>query len=181
MGKKLTFWRKNSPVMVRWFSKKSNVKMFKECPKLPVMYNMAIVRKSNSWTMDETHKKEFQISRLKYTGSCLTLSFTHLVSRRVHSMQKYSPIPTSTFPHLSITKQYLLPTHKNKPQVHNYFLITPIHSCGPYYLVYNRKSVLNTYISVNFIKISFQFWKKIIITTILSMFKFQGLFSKKVC
>ena len=111
----------------------------------------------------------------------LTLSFTHLVSRRVHSTQKYSPIPTSTFPHLSITKQYLLPTHKNKPQVHNYFLITPIHSCGPYYLVYNHKSVLNTYISVNFIKISFRFWKKIIITTILSMFKFQGLFSKKVC
>ena len=30
--------------------------MLKECAKLLVMYGMSIVKKSNSWTMDETHK-----------------------------------------------------------------------------------------------------------------------------
>ena len=46
---------KNSPVE-SWggLSKKSNVKMSKECPKLAVMHNTLIVKKSNSWTMDET-------------------------------------------------------------------------------------------------------------------------------
>ena len=46
---------KNNPV-VGWggLSKKSNVKMWKECPKLAVMHNMSIVKKSNSWTMDDT-------------------------------------------------------------------------------------------------------------------------------
>ena len=82
-------------------------------------------------------------------------------------MQKYSPIPTSTFPHLSITKQYLLPTHKNKPQVHNYFQITPIHPCGPYYLVYNHKTVLNTYISRKFYKNIFSIFEIFVVTTIL--------------
>ena len=33
----------------------SNIKMPKECPKLPVMYDKYIVKKSDSWTMDETH------------------------------------------------------------------------------------------------------------------------------
>ena len=36
-------------------SMKSNVKMSNEYPKLPVMYNMSIVKKSNSWAIDETH------------------------------------------------------------------------------------------------------------------------------
>ena len=46
---------KNSPVEgLGGLSKKSNVKMSKECPKLAVMHNTLIVKKSNSWTMDET-------------------------------------------------------------------------------------------------------------------------------
>ena len=28
--------------------------MSKECPKLAFMHNMSIVKKSNSWTMDDT-------------------------------------------------------------------------------------------------------------------------------
>ena len=40
--------------------------MAKEYPKLPLMCNMSIVKKSNSWTMDEAHNKEVDISRLKY-------------------------------------------------------------------------------------------------------------------
>ena len=34
--------------------------------KLPAMYDMSIVKKSNSWTMDEAHKKELDTSRLKH-------------------------------------------------------------------------------------------------------------------
>ena len=46
----------NSPVPgYDCLSKKSNVKMSKECPKLP-----------NTWTMDEAHEKELDISRFRY-------------------------------------------------------------------------------------------------------------------
>ena len=38
-----------------WFKYEVNVKMSKEYPKLPAMYNMSIVKKSNSLTIDETH------------------------------------------------------------------------------------------------------------------------------
>ena len=30
------------------------------------MYNMSILKKLNSWTMDEAHKKELVIKRLKH-------------------------------------------------------------------------------------------------------------------
>ena len=36
-------------------SKKSNIKMSKECPKLAVMYDVSNVEMSDSWTVDETH------------------------------------------------------------------------------------------------------------------------------
>ena len=50
-----SYTKKNSHVE-GWggLSKKSNVKMSKECPKLAVMHNTLIVKKSNCWTMDET-------------------------------------------------------------------------------------------------------------------------------
>ena len=35
--------------------------MSKKCPELPVMYDMSIFKKSNSWTMNEAHKKELDI------------------------------------------------------------------------------------------------------------------------
>ena len=40
--------------------------MSKDSQKLPVMCNMLIVKKSNSWTMDEAHTKELNISRLTF-------------------------------------------------------------------------------------------------------------------
>ena len=39
--------------------------MSKECPKLSVMYDMTIVKKSNSWTMDEAHKKQLGHKQFK--------------------------------------------------------------------------------------------------------------------
>ena len=49
--------------------------MSKECPKLPVMYDMSIVKKSNSWTMDEAHKKELDIRGLKHTEVNFEVTF----------------------------------------------------------------------------------------------------------
>ena len=60
-------FKKNSPVQGSGGLSKSNVKMTKECPKFPVMCNMSIVKKLNSWTMDEVpktgtwHKEVIQI------------------------------------------------------------------------------------------------------------------------
>ena len=49
--------------------------MSKECPKLPVMYNKSIVKQSNSSTMDEAHKKELDISRLKHNEINFEVTF----------------------------------------------------------------------------------------------------------
>ena len=35
--------------------------MSKECPKLVVMHNVSIVKKSNSWTMDENKSAKFDL------------------------------------------------------------------------------------------------------------------------
>ena len=46
---------KNSSVLcLGGLSKKSNVKMSKECPKLAVMHNTSIFKKLNSWSMFKT-------------------------------------------------------------------------------------------------------------------------------
>ena len=58
-----------------WFKQEVKFKMSKECPKLPVTYNMSNVKKSNHSTMYGVHKKKFDISRLKHNRSILGVTF----------------------------------------------------------------------------------------------------------
>ena len=60
--------------------------MSKECPKLPVMYNMSVVKMSNSWTMNEAHEKEFDISRLKYMRPILRSHLKVLQITQQHNL-----------------------------------------------------------------------------------------------
>ena len=54
--------------------------MSKECPKLPVMYNMSIFKKLNSWTMDEVPEKEVDIRRLKCNEVIFEANFSKHIS-----------------------------------------------------------------------------------------------------
>ena len=54
-----------------WFKQEVKFKMSKECPKLPVTYNMSNVKKSNHSTMYGVHKNKFDINRLKHNRSIL--------------------------------------------------------------------------------------------------------------
>ena len=92
-------------------SKKSNAKMLKECPKLPVVYNMSIVKESNSWTMDKAHKNSpvsdwgglSKKSNVKMSKECPKLAV-------MHNMHNMSIVKSQTSgPWINSKIQLLLP------------------------------------------------------------------------